>query len=91
MSFTESNESRPMSAYEQGSAWYRKGLFWMVFAVGGMIPVSVICPILQAAVTDDFWSVVILAVQFTFLAGQVAAFVPMSIYYRRAIKSWRES
>lgn len=91
MSFTESNESRPLSAYARGAAWNSKGMFWMVFAVGGMIPVSVVCPILQSAVADHFWSAVIIVVQLVFLAAQLAAGIRMGICYRRAVKIWRAS
>lgn len=86
------NASQSLSAitrHEHGALWQRKGFFWAFFAVGGMLPVAIVCPVLQFAVDDDFWSAAIVAIQFTLLAGQLAALVRMCVCYGRAHRIWR--
>lgn len=74
-----------MTTYETAADWQEKGQAWEKATMWGGVPVVAAVPI-QFAVTDDVWSLVILAVQFTLLAAQISSAILSGYCFRQAKK-----
>lgn len=87
MSFTESNESRPMSAYERGAAWNDKGMRLLPWVLAAMVPGIGLAPVVFA-IDSPAWKTAVVVVQLAFVAAQLAALARMLFCYARARRIW---